>query len=47
MSVTVRVDGCPGMRFTLVALTTIAYSGSETVMVWTVDVEGASFASPP
>jgi hypothetical protein len=47
MSVTVRLDGCPGARFRLVALTTIAYSGAETETVRTADVEGASFASPP
>jgi hypothetical protein len=47
IKVTVRVDGCPGMRLKLGLLITIAYSGAETVTIRTVEMEGASLVSPP
>ena len=47
IKVTVRVDDCPGMRLTLGLLTTIAYSGVETVTINTVELEGESLVSPP
>jgi hypothetical protein len=47
INVTVKFDACPGVRFTLVALTTIAYSGAETFTLTAVDIDGESFASPP
>ena len=47
IKVTARLDGCPGVRFTLVPLTNIAYPGAETDTVRTAEVEGESFVSPP
>jgi hypothetical protein len=47
IKVTVRVDGCPGVRLTLGLLITIAYSGAPTVTVTTAEVEGESLVSPP
>jgi len=47
IKVTVRIDGCPGMRLTVSLLTTIAYSGAETVTIRTVELEGESLLSPP
>ena len=47
IKVTVRIDGCPGMRLMVSLLTTMAYSGAETVTITTVELDGESLLSPP